>query len=481
MNNYKDVYQNLMNIMNSISDIQKLQISALRTPLDRNIDMNNYNIINGNNIITNSITSNNLTTGTLSTNTITTNYPNGLTINGNGYGTTSGTMPLLTVSGQQTGISAYANDMFKVNNDGSVVVGSYDRIISGSTTPALTVYGSIDIEDGFINAPNIISSIGNNDRSISIQGTYANKTISIANPLPTLNNTVGTISSLYSGSSTVGSLNVSSGTFSTLYSGSGTVGSLNVNSGTFSTLYSRSGTVDSLNVSNGTFSTINSGSGTVGSLNVSSGTFSTINSGSGTVGSLYITNIGSNVNSQFSLPNTPPVSGNVLTVGTGNTTLWGPPSSLTANDDLPVDWIGPNNTQVGSCTVKYRKLFNVVYINFQFVLAQSFTFSSTAFIMTNTNLFNPPLSSNIPNKYPINTQAYDISGDDLGEHPKVIIGSGFVYMSAGGFVSMLPVYLVLFPPIPGLGDPWVKQYIMMSPATISANSIIVISGSYITT
>jgi hypothetical protein len=230
MNNYKDVYQNLMNITNSIHDIQKLQ------------KLHNE-IINGGNIIINSLTSNNLSTDTLSTNTITTNYPNGLTIKGNGYGTTSGTSPLLTVSGQQTGVSAYANDMFKVNNDGSVVVGSYDRIISGSTVPALTVYGSIDIEDGFINAPNIISSISNNDGSIAIQGTYANKRISIANPLPTLNNTVGTISSLYSGSSTVGSLNVSNGTFSTLYSRSGTVGSLNVNSGTIGSLTVRPPTI----------------------------------------------------------------------------------------------------------------------------------------------------------------------------------------------------------------------------------------------
>jgi hypothetical protein len=284
MNNYKDVYQNLMNIMNSISDIQKLQISALRTPLDRNIDMNNYNIINGNNIITN-----NLSTGILSTNSITTNYPNGLTISGNGYNTTSGTSPLLTVSGQQTGNSAYANDMFKVNNDGSVVVGSYDRIISGSTVPALTVYGSIDIEDGFINAPNIISSISS-DSSIAIKGTYANKRISIANPLPTLNNTFGTISSLYSMSGTIGSLNVSNGSFSTLYSGSKTVGSLNVSNGTFSTLYSGSGTIGSLNVSNGTFSTLYSGSGTIGSLNVSNGTFSTLYSGSGTIDSLNVSN-----------------------------------------------------------------------------------------------------------------------------------------------------------------------------------------------
>lgn len=238
----KDVYQNLMNIMNSIADIQKLQISALRTPLDRNINMNNYNINNANIINTGTLSSLSLYSNSLTTNTITTNSSNGLYINSTNY--PSGTTSLLTITGQTTGNANYPNDIFRVNDNGSVIIGTYNTPYS-ATVPALTVYGSIDIEDGQINASNIINSINNTDGSIVLSGNYANKTLS-----------VGTLSSLIATSGSVGSL----------YCNSGSIGNITVTNGIINNLSSQSGSIANLIVTNGTISNLSSQSGTLGSL-----------------------------------------------------------------------------------------------------------------------------------------------------------------------------------------------------------------------
>jgi len=299
MNNYKDVYQNLMNIMNSIHDIQIKHTKTLLNPLTEDLIMQNHSMYGGNIINTNTLSSSNISTIGLSTNTIISKYPTGLIINNN-YINNSGA--LLTVSGQFTSpyTDSYpSNDIFKINNDASVVVGAYERLITGSTLPALTVYGSIDIEDGSITAPNIISSItGDASRGITVYGTYAEKKVKLANPINSLAVTTGTISTLYSESCNISTYSTISGNIHSLYSSSCTINNLNITSGTIGNLYSNSSSIDKLTVTSGSISNLSANSSSIGNLFITNGTngniynlsttSSNLNTISGTINNLSI-------------------------------------------------------------------------------------------------------------------------------------------------------------------------------------------------
>jgi hypothetical protein len=299
MNNYKDVYQNLMNIMNSIHDIQIKHTKTLLNPLTEDLIMQNHSMYGGNIINTNTLSSSNISTIGLSTNTIISKYPTGLIINNN-YINNSGA--LLTVSGQFTSpyTDSYpSNNIFKINNDASVVVGAYERLITGSTLPALTVYGSIDIEDGSITAPNIISSItGDASRGITVYGTYAEKKVKLANPINSLAVTTGTISTLYSESCNISTYSTISGNIHSLYSSSCTINNLNITSGTIGNLYSNSSSIDKLTVTSGSISNLSANSSSIGNLFITNGTngniynlsttSSNLNTISGTINNLSI-------------------------------------------------------------------------------------------------------------------------------------------------------------------------------------------------
>jgi len=313
MSEYKEVYQNLMNIMNSIQRIQKIQMSGLTNPLTTDIIMNGYNILECNNIIANTLTSSNINTNALLTNSITSNYQSGIKINSN-YPNNSGTFPLLTVTGQTTGSLTYPNnDIFKVNNDGSVIIGSYGRLITNSTVPALTVYGSIELH-GPLNSTNIVSSIigdaDNGPGAITVSGTYAHKTVALANTINNINITTGAISNLYTNSSTISSLFASSGTIGNHYSNAGSISSLyvnscsnintNINSSTISNLISANGTISNININSGTISNLNStdskinnlytNSYALSNLFVNSGTINNLQSKNATISSLFTNN-----------------------------------------------------------------------------------------------------------------------------------------------------------------------------------------------
>jgi hypothetical protein len=303
MSEYKEVYQNLMNIMNSIQRIQKIQMSALTNPLTTDIIMNGYNILECNNIIANTLTSSNINTNALLTNSITSNYQSGIKINSN-YPNNSGTFPLLTVTGQTTGSLTYPNnDIFKVNNDGSVIIGSYGRLITNSTVPALTVYGSIELH-GPLNSTNIVSSIigdaDNGPGAITVSGTYAYKTVALANTINNINITTGAISNLYTNSSTISSLFASSGTIGNLYSNAGSISSLyvnscsnintNINSSTISNLISTNGTISNININSGTVSNLNSTDSKINNLYTNSYSLSNLFGNSGTINNLQSKN-----------------------------------------------------------------------------------------------------------------------------------------------------------------------------------------------
>jgi hypothetical protein len=295
MNNY----QNLMNIMNSIHDIQIKHTKTLLNPLTEDLIMQNHSMYGGNIINTNTLSSSNISTIGLSTNTIISKYPTGLIINNN-YINNSGA--LLTVSGQFTSpyTDSYpSNNIFKINNDASVVVGAYERLITGSTLPALTVYGSIDIEDGSITAPNIISSItGDASRGITVYGTYAEKKVKLANPINSLAVTTGTISTLYSESCNISTYSTISGNIHSLYSSSCTINNLNITSGTIGNLYSNSSSIDKLTVTSGSISNLSANSSSIGNLFITNGTngniynlsttSSNLNTISGTINNLSI-------------------------------------------------------------------------------------------------------------------------------------------------------------------------------------------------
>jgi len=305
MSEYKEVYQNLMNIMNSIQRIQKIQMSPLTNPLTTDIIMNGYNILECNNIIANTLTSSNINTNALLTNSITSNYQSGIKINSN-YPNNSGTFPLLTVTGQTTGSLTYPNnDIFKVNNDGSVIIGSYGRLITNSTVPALTVYGSIELH-GPLNSTNIVSSIigdaDNGPGAITVSGTYAYKTVALANTINNINITTGAISNLYTNSSTISSLFASSGTIGNLYSNAGSISSLyvnscsnintNINSSTISNLISTNGTISNININinSGTVSNLNSTDSKINNLYTNSYSLSNLFGNSGTINNLQSKN-----------------------------------------------------------------------------------------------------------------------------------------------------------------------------------------------
>ena len=298
----KDVYQNLMNIMNSIVDIKKLQINALRTPLDRNINMNGHNINNANIINSGTLNSLSLYGNTVTTNTITTNSSNGLYINSTNY--SSGTVALLTVKGYTSGNINYPNyNIFKVNNNGSVIIGTYETL--GQTAPALTVYGSIDIEDGGIYAPNIISSINNmnNDTSIRIGGTYINKTLALANPLNNIQVVSGTISSL---STNLGSI-------PNLIATTGTISSLSTNLGSIPNLIAPTGTISSLSTNLGSIPNLIAPTGTINSLYTNLGSMTNLIAPTGTISSLY--------NSSGSIPNLIAPIGTIVSLSINSGTI----------------------------------------------------------------------------------------------------------------------------------------------------------------
>ena len=285
--------------MNSIHDIQIKHTKTLLNPLTEDLIMQNHSMYGGNIINTNTLSSSNISTIGLSTNTIISKYPTGLIINNN-YINNSGA--LLTVSGQFTSpyTDSYpSNDIFKINNDASVVVGAYERLITGSTLPALTVYGSIDIEDGSITAPNIISSItGDASRGITVYGTYAEKKVKLANPINSLAVTTGTISTLYSESCNISTYSTISGNIHSLYSSSCTINNLNITSGTIGNLYSNSSSIDKLTVTSGSISNLSANSSSIGNLFITNGTngniynlsttSSNLNTISGTINNLSI-------------------------------------------------------------------------------------------------------------------------------------------------------------------------------------------------
>jgi hypothetical protein len=426
MNKYKDLYQNLMNIMNTIQDIQKLQVNVLSNPLNQDINMNHHNILNTNIIETNTLSSSNIITTRLSTNTITPNYPSGILISGN-YPSNSGTVALLTVIGQTTGSLSYQNnDIFKVNNDGSVVIGSYN-----TSSSALTVYGSIHLH-GPLNSTNIISSVvgdaDNGPGSIISVGTYAQKTLKLANPINNLTANTGNINSLYINSFNIDNITPTSATIGNIYSTSGTIGNLNTTSNTISNLYNTFGTVGSLSAINGTISNLYSTFGTVGSLSAISGTISNLYSTTGTVGSLNaisgtISNLYSTSETVSSLSATSGTISNLYstsgTVGSLNATN-GTMSSLYCNSASISNLINTNCTASSIYTSNLKvnlqsgNSTNIIgvdisgNINYQPLPSAISVISGTTYnIGYNSNIAGSTLTINMPNQSG-NTDAFPL-------------------------------------------------------------------------